>query len=320
MDKVIHDNKEKGKKYVIPTNGWLEPIKPLLDKNNISLNTKGLLILSNMIDNGEVVVKVSKNIDYNKVKNINKLVKNLPNMMHTFLTFKCFESEINYISQYRDLKGFCKGDKSDIENIEIALEVMKLYDFSLDKYNRKMKIDKVKIILKQLLLCQLNAFEKVGFLHMDIHLGNYLIKKKEEELIYTINKRKYKYKFDFKVILMDYDQSIIMPNSDISPLPPHREINTLMYNIIKTIQVISHLLPLNEGNEMLKNIDKTLKLYSFDMLGADEKNSRAYYKGGKYYQLYIEKSIWDNLTFVNDFWKISFNEYLFPEYTLEYDK
>jgi hypothetical protein len=128
MNKVIHDNKEKCKKYVIPTNGWLEPIKPLLDKNNISLNTKGLLILSNMIDNGEVVVKISK------------------------------------------------------------------------------------------------------------------------------------------------------------------------------------------------NIDKTLKSYTFDRIKSDEKNSRSYYKGGKYYNLYIEDSIWNNLTFVNKFWKISFNEYLFPEYTLEYDK
>lgn len=48
-------------------------------------------------------------------------------MLHTFGTFKCFETE----------------------NIEVVLEIMKLYNSSLNKYFDKLNLSKIKILLKE---------------------------------------------------------------------------------------------------------------------------------------------------------------------------
>jgi len=90
--KTIHINTEKDKKYIIPTNDWLISIKPLITND---INTRSLIMLSKLIDKGEVVVKITKNSNFEQIKLINNLVKNNPNMLHTFGTLQCDENEIN---------------------------------------------------------------------------------------------------------------------------------------------------------------------------------------------------------------------------------
>jgi hypothetical protein len=152
-------NKSKDKKYIIPTNEWLKPLKPL---NSEDINSRSLIMLSKLVDKEKVVVKLTKNIDHNKINTINNYIKHNLNMLHTFGTFQCSASEINLES----------------ENITIVLEIMKLYDGSLNDYINKFDILEIEELLKQTLLCQLHIYWKIGFVHNDIHLGNFLINKK----------------------------------------------------------------------------------------------------------------------------------------------
>lgn len=171
--KKIHINESKPKEYLIPTNEWLKPIEPLITND---YNTKSLIMLSDLVDQRKVIVKITKNTNYHKIKTINKNIKNNPNMLHTFGTIQCSEAEINYDIQYKDCDGFCNKDQTEIENINIVLEIMKLYQGSLSEYKNKFDLFEVKDLMKQILLCQLHIYEKIGFFHNDIHLGNILIK------------------------------------------------------------------------------------------------------------------------------------------------
>lgn len=68
---------------------------------------------------------------------------------------------------------------------------MKLYQGSLNDYLNKLNLFEIEDLLKQILLCQLHIYSKIGFLHNDIHLGNILVKiidesKETETLIYII--------------------------------------------------------------------------------------------------------------------------------------
>jgi hypothetical protein len=54
--KKIHINESKTKEYLIPTNEWLKPIKPLITND---YNTKSLIMLSNLVNQGKVIVKVT---------------------------------------------------------------------------------------------------------------------------------------------------------------------------------------------------------------------------------------------------------------------
>jgi hypothetical protein len=51
--KCLKDSETK--KYIIPTNDWLIPLKPLIT----SISTKGKIMLAKMIDKEKVIVKLT---------------------------------------------------------------------------------------------------------------------------------------------------------------------------------------------------------------------------------------------------------------------
>jgi hypothetical protein len=141
--KIIKENITKNKMYIIPTNEWLQPIKPLLTDD---INSRSLLMLSKLADKEEVVVKITKNIDFYRTKVINNNIKYLPNMLYVFKTLECLESEINYDIKYKDCNGYCNKHESETENIKIVLEIMRKYEYSLTKYlTKKLSIIDIKL-------------------------------------------------------------------------------------------------------------------------------------------------------------------------------
>ena len=125
-----------------------------------------------------------------------------------------------------------------------------MYDGSLNKYLNKLNLSKIKVLLKQILLCQLHIYEKIGFIHNDIHLGNIMLNliqksKEPETLIYEIKNRKYTVETNRKLILSDFDKSKIY-DQNILPLEPI-DYNHLIYiNIIKTVNAFKMLLNEND--------------------------------------------------------------------------
>lgn len=303
-------NKTKNKKYIIPTNEWLKPLKPLKTDD---INSRSLIMLSKLVDKEKVVVKITKDIDYNKIKTINNNIKNNPNMLHTFGTLQCSEAEINYYSLYDGCEGYCNKHDSEVENIDIVLEIMKLYDGSLNDYVNKFNLLEIEELLKQLLLCQLHIYWKIGFVHNDIHLGNFLINRRKEKdtFIYQIKNKSYKLETDIKVILTDFDRAIIY-NQDILPLEPYNNEYTIHSNIIKTISSFKHLLETHDKEKLSKHLEESLKMYSSGFIYLGEKSLRSYYKGYNDYEHFIRQSISDCIVMLNHLWMSLYKYNLVP--------
>jgi hypothetical protein len=225
-------------------------------------------------------------------------------MLHTFGTIQCSEVEINYDTQYKDCDGFCNKDKSEIENINITLEIMKLYQGSLSEYINKFNLSEVEVLMKQILLCQMHIYEKIGFLHNDIHLGNILIKiikesKEPEELQYKIRNSTYIIKTNFKLILSDFDNAIIY-NQNILPLEQYDETYTIQYNIIKTINTFKILLNKEDQHKISVVLEKSLNSFSYHFLNFSEKILRSYYKKNRSYEDFIEISLFQCIKLLNN--------------------
>ncbi len=194
------------KSYVLPTDKWLKPLK-LLHKDNNLLMTSELI---NNIKKEKVIVKIT-NINsfitenlteyiYNIIKDNNYIVK-----IYCFLN--CNENPKYLLDEYKDILGFCNANSSDENKLIINLEIMKKYKQTLKTLEDECNLKTTLLILKQLLLIQLELFDKYQFIHNDIHLANIFIEniEKDNKIIYDIN-----IKTIYNLYLTDFEYSLIL--------------------------------------------------------------------------------------------------------------
>jgi hypothetical protein len=257
------------KNYIIPTKSWLKALNQLDTFQDVSINKK--IILSQMIEKENVIVKVT-NGKNPKLRDINMMIKGLPNMVYTFCVIFCND----YLSLILQNKFFCSSKDS---KYKVTLEIMKYYNGGSLSVLNQISFRKFKLILDQLVLAQINLFNKTGITHCDIHPGNILINKHplEKELNYSYihghNIIKSKYEF----ILSDYDKCIIFsPNYMV-----HDEIldgNLIRENITETLDDLSQstlyvniLRTINMLIDKLDNINKQkIRLLHNDLLIKNE--------------------------------------------------
>lgn len=244
------------KKYIIPTDKWLQPLKPLVVND---INTDGFIMIGKLIEKEKVIIKISQGYKPLIIK-INKLIKYMPNFVKTYCSFNCYED-----FNYTDKNGFCNGNEKSGDII--TLEIMKkYYEGSLKKYIGRFNLETVIDIIIQLLLAQLHAFFNVQFVHNDISLDNILLSSKESILEYKfLNKRK-GYKSKLTIYISDFGESKILDaeyfqnkdqlDKDLLPL------QTLTHNLYNTTLVCLDLL---DNIEIKNNIrysiitDETMK-------------------------------------------------------------
>lgn len=257
---------EKNKQYIIPTKSWIEPLKLFISED---VNTKGILFISRLIKKEKILVKLTFGRN-KKLKQINSLVKNLPNFVYTYCVVLCNNG---FLSKNKDVNmndlikyGFCTTDE---KSQNITLELMEKYDSSIKTYS-KITIDRYIEILKQLINAQFNAFAYCGFLHNDIHSGNILIKKDItiEVLKYNFFKSKSienKLEVGTTYILADYDNSILINNNfDLlfsSDFDNDYNKYTLYQNICRTIKILITLLDKEHKNKALDIFFKLQEKY-----------------------------------------------------------
>lgn len=170
MDKCLFNKNNKG--YIVPTKEWLKPLGELIIKKTTP-NTVGMLMIAELIDKEKIIVKITSS--YNKKLMIfGRLLFKEPNFIKTYCVFPCYENLKSYKNKYKDEVSFCNGEQ-DKEHKLITLEILKRYsNGDLTNLVNKLSIIETKKILEQLLLAQLNAFYKYGFVHNDINLTNIL--------------------------------------------------------------------------------------------------------------------------------------------------
>ena len=301
-------NKENEKLYIIPTKKWLKPLEPLIIDD---INTSGLIMIAENIEKEKVIVKITKD-KRDDIVEINNIIKDMPNFINTYCSFSCLENFDALDTQYEGADGFCNS--KDGSGDFITLEIMKKYkNGSLNKYINKLELDQVINIIKQLLLAQIHIFNKTGFLHNDIHLGNILIEKSknEIELKYKINtsyfidvKRIFIIKTNFIPIISDFNNSIIYSDksppkiySDKSPpkiysdkSPPkiyYDNKYTLGENIYKTFNECLLLLKDKSIRYLIKQKLEDNRHDINKYIFSSEKNLRSYYKKYHDYKYFI---------------------------------
>jgi len=202
------------KEYKIPTDTWLRPIKVLIDEYNLEHPSNLIYdteLIENKIKREKILVKLSK-VDtlLNTTEEIYKYIKDSPHIVKIYCFLHCNEKKTYLDNNHKEILGFCNSNHVDEYNQLISLEIMKKYDSSLRKYEAKLNLNSMIIYLKYLLLIQIELFNKYGFTHNDIHLGNILVKKTQNTFNFLFGTNTIEIITDKTLVLTDFEESIII--------------------------------------------------------------------------------------------------------------
>jgi hypothetical protein len=204
------------KNYTIPTDKWLVPLNILVDEYNLDNDNRIIYdakLIENEIKKERVIVKVVKKnsfTDSNNTESKYFFVKESHHVAKTYCFINCRENKTSLTNNYKDMIGFCNGNHHDKDNQLITLEIMRKYESSLKKYESSLNLKTVIHFTKYLLLVQLELFNKYGFVHNDIHLGNILIKKEKSTINFNYKDNNIKLDTDIKLYLTDFEYSLIL--------------------------------------------------------------------------------------------------------------
>lgn len=296
------------KKYIIPTDSWLTPIKKF---ETTDLNEESLIMISMLHKKNKILVKVTEGIN-DKLIVFNNLLKNEQNFIQTYCSIICSENKNNVKSEYKNKLGYCETNSNQNENHMVTLEIMKKYnEGSLENMVGTVSFNYYLKILRQLLLIQIYIFDKYGILHNDLHLANILIKTYDDyiNLNYIIKTNRMTNK-DFNIVLrtkirliiIDYSTCISYDPEIYSKYDPnfmnlkikktYDSDNKLFIKIIKTFEETIRLLKYEVGQQLLNKINNYINSNDFILnRNLSCKSLRNYYLGRSTYREYIYKEV-----------------------------
>ena len=309
---------ESTKYYLIPTKKWLKPLEQLLINDS---NTAGLLMIAKLIGEEKVIVKITKG-NNKKIKILSRTLNSLFNFTNTYCSFSCLEDYSKILKKYENEIAFC--DKTGSKTITI--EIMKKYDGSLSKLENKLTIKQTTKILIQILYSVMEAFNKYGFVHEDMSLGNilYRIKTQNEVIEYNLTKKRTLYENltigEIIPIISDYDKSESYNNdifSKYSDVPMIEKIKGYIdtKTIFDSISIITQqilLLVKNEEDEKNNIKNKIYELFTSEKYEEyyrhGYKTLRDYVKNLKSYDMMINETFLIYKDLINEIIKIYKND------------
>lgn len=177
---------------------WLKIVKKIQD-NDILI---GKMTVKN------VVVKFGQNKPIQKEYEISKNIyeHSIPNFIKFYCTFHCIEdlTKFKKIETIEQSIKLCS--KTGVKTWFVLMpyyQIGSVMNYRWNASNYPMLIN----IIQQVVLALYEAYITTGFVHMDLHLGNILLKKtKKKELFYTNTKNKINL-IGYEAILMDFELS-----------------------------------------------------------------------------------------------------------------
>jgi len=261
LRKKRYTGRGKNDKYYIDCNRYEEnpdsiEIKTLI-KNTKKTDVTILQAIASdetIKNHHDVVVKISRNKtkkEYmaQKEYKIGERLNQIPGFIKYICLFACFDDTntnfetIEVGEESISIKTkICNANEKIMENWKYVLIMPYIKEGSLENYNWTIeKREILKNVIIQTVLSLAIAFEKVGFVHNDLHWGNVLIKKtKKKNITYEFTKEKRIQPIHgYKVLIMDFEKSYI------------GETNSVLFwtNVLTFFQRIAGLQ--NEKNEMI---------------------------------------------------------------------
>jgi len=173
-----------------------------------------------------IVVKIGPSDDITKKEyQIGEYLKNLNGFIKYICLFHCFDDTSNKLKNTKTRKNhseenpvlpkeikICDAVKKQ-ENIKDVLVMPYIKEGSIEKYNWTTEnIDILKNTMIHIVLSMAMAFNNMGFIHRDLHLGNVLLTKTVvEELEYILDKEKNiiirEPTMGYKIVIMDFEKA-----------------------------------------------------------------------------------------------------------------
>ncbi len=191
-----------------PTNDWLELTRVIQ-----STHFDEMIILEGVLkESTNVVIKIGRTDTLAKEYDIGKQLQDFPNFIRYYCNFNCLDTKDNLESL---VQGRLKSVCTDGGKINIGVLVMPYYIIGdIGNYVwREEEIGLLKNVLKQICFGLMYAYEKVGFLHNDEHLGNILLR--------ITNKKSIRYGDlelpleDLYAVITDFEKSTIGTVGDV---------------------------------------------------------------------------------------------------------
>ena len=130
----------------------------------------------------------------------------IPGFMRYICIFPCYDTHPHEISG-----RICQAEKIE-SNKKDVLVMPYLSEGSIEKYPwDESNLPILKCLLMQTVMSTLNAYTNLKFLHIDLHLGNILIRKtKKPEIDYVIGTKIYSIPtMGYKIVITDFGNSMI---------------------------------------------------------------------------------------------------------------
>lgn len=191
----------------------------------------------------KIVIKIGKSDTILKEYKISHLLSNIDG----FIKYLCYFSCNNNIDKIIINSSICAN-----EGEPIKILFMKKYELGdIRNYNWNLtNFDILIILIKQIFVALFDAFNIYGFLHNDVHFGNFLINKKDDK---------------YQVVIMDFENSLfdLTKNNDLDILYQNYEqiLNNLLWElnlVTKNMEIVLNYIKSNKNK--LIDIDYLLSL------------------------------------------------------------
>jgi hypothetical protein len=191
-----------------PTDDWLELTRLIRGKY-----IDEMIILEGVLkEDTDVVIKIGKTDILAREYDIGHKLQEFLNFIRYYCNFNCLDTANNLenlVNSY--LKKICTNDGK----INIGVLVMPYYILGdIESYAwRESELGLLKNVLKQICFSLMYAYERIGFLHNDEHLGNILLR--------ITNKKSLKYGDlelpleDLYVVITDFEKSTVGTAGDV---------------------------------------------------------------------------------------------------------
>lgn len=182
--------------------------------------------------NAHVVVKIGESATIQKEWEIgSKIQKTIPGFMKYICKLECHDNIDQYSSRP---KNICTNNADD--PMMHVLVMPYISGGSMREYDWENRGDKFKSCLKQLICSLVTAFEKYGFLHTDIHLGNVLVREtKKTEIVYAdLNVTIPTY--GVQICIMDFEHAFIGVDRKYTS-EFYKDMNHALSDIIHTLKL-----------------------------------------------------------------------------------
>lgn len=158
------------------------------------------IITGILLSKYKIVVKIGKSDTIKREYQISHLLASIPN----FIIYLCYFSCTNNIEKIIANSSICasEGDK-------LKILVMKEYsDGDIKSYNwTSTNFIILLSLLKQIITALFIGFRSFGFIHNDVHFGNFLIKQTDDKIINYTGITKIQL-YGYKAIIMDFENSL----------------------------------------------------------------------------------------------------------------